>query len=131
VQQAKVLRIGKGGTLVVDDEPAVLEVTSELLKRLGYKVHKAETGLDALGAYREKQDCINLVILDMILRGESGANFLKMLQGVNPDVRVILSSGYALQGEVQNVMEMGCLGFIQKPYDFSDLSNLIHKAMNE
>jgi len=127
----KTLFTGKGGILIIDDEPALLGLASEVLIMLGYKVYKAEAGQEAVSIYNDNQDSIDLVILDMILRGASGASVLKMLKDVNPDVRVILSSGYGLQGEVQKVMQMGCMGFIQKPYSFAELSSIVHKVMED
>ena len=125
----KELLSGKGGILVVDDEPAILELSGELLTQLGYTVFLAKTGHQAVSIYREHRDAIDLVLLDMILTGMSGAHVLSMLKEENPHIRVILSSGYGLQGEVQKVMEMGCLGFIQKPFHFSELSNMVHSIL--
>jgi signal transduction histidine kinase/CheY-like chemotaxis protein len=123
------LYTGTGSILLVDDEPSIVDITGQLLVKLGYTVYRAENAQEAISIYREKKDSIDLVILDMILRGISGTQVLKTLKEINPDIRVILSSGYDLQGEVQKVMEMGCLAFIQKPYNFSDLSNIIDKAL--
>ncbi|MCE5333072.1 MAG: PAS domain S-box protein, partial [Desulfobacteraceae bacterium] len=121
---------GSGGILVVDDEPAILELASEMLQILGYTVFQAESEAEAVSVYREKQAETDLVILDMILHGTSGAQVLKRLREISPGVKVILSSGYGLQGEVRKVMEMGCLGFIQKPYNFRELSDLVHQVLN-
>ena len=120
---------GSGGILLVDDEPLILGAMSDMLKMLGYTVYQAGSGQEAVSLYMEKRNAIDLVILDMILPGISGAQVLKMIKDVNPAVRVILSSGYSMQGEVRNVMEMGCAGFIQKPYSFADLSSVVHEAM--
>jgi len=125
----KSLFSGSGGILVVDDEPAILELAAKLLEKLGYTVYQAETEQEAVSVYREKQDVIDLVILDMILRGASGSQVMKTLREINPDVKVILSSGYSIQGETQKVMDMGCLGFIQKPYTFAELSGIVHRAL--
>jgi two-component system, cell cycle sensor histidine kinase and response regulator CckA len=121
---------GNGGILLVDDEKIILEVASDMLKVLGYNVYPAENSDQAISLYRENQDKIDIVILDMILHGASGSGVLQSLKELNPDIRVILSSGYSLQGEVQKVMEMGCIGFIQKPYNFEELSGILHKVMN-
>lgn len=123
------LQRGSGEILVVDDEPFILELASELLQMLGYTVHRAENEEDAVSIYREKWNRIDLVILDMILRGKNGSEVLKALRTINPVVKVILSSGYSLQGEVQEVMEMGCIGFIQKPYNFAEFSKAVHQAL--
>lgn len=122
---------GSGGILVVDDEPSILEIASEILKVLGYTMYQAENAKDAISIYREKKDIIDLVILDMILKGTSGSQVLGMLTEINPDVKVILSSGYSLQGEVKKVMDMGCVGFLQKPYNFAELSRIVHQALNQ
>ncbi len=126
----KSLLSGSGGILLVDDEPMILEPAMEILTMMGYTVYPVASGQQAVATYLEKQEKINLVILDMILPGMSGSQVLQMLKERNPDVKVILSSGYSLQGEVLKVMEMGCLGFIQKPYRFSDLSKIVHQAIN-
>jgi len=121
---------GCGTILLVDDEPMILDSASEMLKMLGYTVYPAPTGQEALSVYMEKQKMIDLVILDMILPGMNGAQILKMLKDINPNVRVILSSGYSMQGDARNVMDLGCEGFIQKPYSFADLSKLVSKTIH-
>ena len=118
---------GSGNILLVDDDPMILSSASEMLNILGYTVFQAGSGQEAVSIYIQKNRTIDLVILDMILPGINGTQVLKMIQEINPDVRVILSSGYSLQGEVQKVMEAGCRGFIQKPFMFADLSNIVHK----
>jgi DNA-binding NarL/FixJ family response regulator len=67
----------------------------------------------------------------MILKGTSGSTVLRAIRDIDPDVAVILSSGYGLQGEVRSVMEMGCRGFIQKPYTIGDLSAIVQKVLAE
>jgi two-component system cell cycle sensor histidine kinase/response regulator CckA len=124
------LRSGSGGILLVDDEPMILGPASEVLKMLGYTVYQTASGQEAVSTYLQKKENIDLVILDMILPGMSGSQTLKMLKDINPAVKVILSSGYSMQGEVRKVMEMGCLGFIQKPYNFTDLSNIVYSTIN-
>ena len=121
---------GKGVILIVDDEKSILDVASEFLETLGYTVYTAENEHEAVSIYREKSAEIDLVILDMILRGMSGAQVLGDLREINPEVKVVLSSGYSLQGEVRKVMESGCLGFIQKPYNFTEMSDLLHKILH-
>jgi two-component system cell cycle sensor histidine kinase/response regulator CckA len=125
----KDLLSGNGNILLVDDESTILDPMSKLLKKLGYTVYPTTSGQEALSAYREKQGSIDLVILDMIMPGMSGSQVLTALKDINPDVKVVLSSGYSMKGEVRKVMEMGCCGFIQKPYNFEELSNIVHQAL--
>jgi PAS domain S-box-containing protein len=122
---------GTGGILLVDDESLILNATSEILQLLGYTVYQAESGQEAVDVYREKQGAIDVVILDMILPGMSGSEVLKILKEMNPDVRVILSSGYSLRGEVQKVMESGCRDFIQKPYVLAELTQMLHRLLSD
>jgi PAS domain S-box-containing protein len=124
------LQKGSGVIMLVDDEADILATAGELLRRLGYTVLKANSGQEAIALYREKQDQVDLVVLDMIMPGMGGAEALKALKEIRPEVKVILSSGYSLQGEAQRVMEMGCLGFIQKPYNFAEFSKALYKALN-
>ena len=123
------LHPGTGGILLVDDEPMILGSASEMLKLLGYTVYQAASGQEAVAVYAEKKNKIDLVILDMIMPGMSGAQALMALKDINPDVRVILSSGYSMQGEIQKVMETGCQGFIQKPYSFTELSKIVREVL--
>jgi len=124
------LLTGSGGILLVDDEPVILESASRMLGALGYTVYPVASGQDAVSLYMEKRDRIDLVILDMILPGMSGSQVLAMLREIDPGVRVVLSSGYGLQGEVQKVMEAGCRGFIQKPYSMKELSGFLHRILS-
>jgi len=121
---------GKGVILIIDDEPLILDSTKDLLEMLGYTVYCAASGQEGTAFYMEKKDRIDLVVLDMILPGMSGSQVLKMLKANNPGVKVILSSGYSLQGEVQKVMDDGCIGFIQKPFNLTELSTIIHQALH-
>ncbi len=123
------LLAGSGGILLVDDEPMILEPTARMLGGLGYTIYQAASGQDAVSIYMEKRDRIDLVILDMILPGMSGSQVLAMLRDIDPGVRVILSSGYGLQGEVQKVMEAGCRGFIQKPYSMKELAGIVSRVL--
>jgi len=120
---------GSGVILLVDDEPLILDTASEMLQMLGYTVYRAPNGQEAVSIYMARHETIDLVILDMILPGMNGAQILKLLKDINPDVRVILSSGYSMQGDARDVMDMGCTGFIQKPYTFAEISTLVNNAI--
>ena len=121
---------GSGGVLLIDDEAMILDTASEILKMLGYVVYRAGSGQEGVSIYHEKKNRIDLVILDMIMPGINGPQVLKMLKEINPDVKVILSSGYSMQGEVQKVMESGCVAFIQKPYNILELSSIVQQVLH-
>ncbi|MGA2331532.1 MAG: response regulator [Syntrophales bacterium] len=121
---------GEGTILLVDDEDMIVEVSRELLEVLGYSVHVAKNGGDAVEIYREKQGEIDVIILDMIMPGMGGGETFDALKSINPDVRVILSSGYSINGKAKEIMKHGCKAFIQKPFQMGDLSDKIRKVLD-
>ena len=121
---------GTEAILVVDDEQVVLEVSKEFLESLGYRVYGAGSGQEALAVYLEKQNEIDLVILDMILPGLSGEDTFDRLRLINPDIRVLLSSGYSISGKAQQILDRGCKGFLQKPFHLAKLSQKVREALD-
>jgi two-component system, cell cycle sensor histidine kinase and response regulator CckA len=122
---------GSGAILLVDDEDGIRMVAGRILTQLGYQVRLAESGRQALEIYRQERDRIDLVILDMLMPGMGGAETFRQLQGVDPKVRVLLSSGYSLDGETQEVIAAGALGFIQKPYRLAVLSHKVAATLEK
>ncbi len=121
-----------GGTetiLLVDDEKMVLEVSKELLESLGYKVYAAGGGQEAIAVYMEKQEKIDLIILDMIMPGIQGSEAFDRLREINPNARVLLSSGYSLNGEAQTIINRGCNGFIQKPFRLKEIAGKVREVL--
>jgi CheY-like chemotaxis protein len=113
----------------VDDEETVLEVNKELLELMGYRVYVAGSGQEAIAAYTEKRNEIDLVILDMIMPGISGGEIFDRLRVINPEIKVLLSSGYSLNGKAQTIMDRGCNGFIQKPFHPERLSGKVREML--
>ena len=120
---------GSGTVLLVDDEDGIRLVAGRILEQLGYQVLSAESGLQALEIYRRERDRIDLVILDMLMPGMGGAETFQKLKEIDPGVRVLLSSGYSLDGEAQQVMAAGARGFIQKPYRLAVLSHKVAEIL--
>ena len=120
---------GKETILLVDDEQTVLEVASKQLEKLGYRVIAAETGKQALDIFIEEHEDIDLVILDLIMPYMGGGEVFDRLKNINPRVKVLLSSGFTMDGEAQKVLVRGCRGFIQKPFSMESLSSNIHKIL--
>jgi PAS domain S-box-containing protein len=116
--------------LLVDDEKAVLEVNKEFLESLGYRVYGTGSGQEAMAVYMEKQNDIDLVILDMIMPGISGGETFDRLREINSAVRVLLSSGYSINGDAQQILERGCNGFIQKPFHLEKLSQKVREILD-
>jgi two-component system, cell cycle sensor histidine kinase and response regulator CckA len=120
---------GKKTILVVDDEPANMEVTKEILEILGYNVRTACNGSEAVAIYQERREEIELIILDMIMPEMGGGETFDRLKQIDPDVRVLLSSGYSLEGQAKDILNRGCLGFIQKPYKIEELDKKIQDIL--
>lgn len=120
---------GSGTILVVDDQEMLLETSSEMLRMLGYNVITADSGQRAVDLYEGRKDTIDLVILDMIMPGLSGAATYDRLKEICPGVKVILSSGYSLDGEASHILERGCSGFIQKPFSMETLSKKVKEIL--
>jgi two-component system, cell cycle sensor histidine kinase and response regulator CckA len=117
--------------LVVDDEPDILTVSKEILEALGYTVHGAKSGAEAVALYGEMKGSISLVIVDMIMPGLSGSETFDRIRELNPSAKIILSSGYSLDGQAQQIMNKGCDGFIQKPFDIALMSRKIRELLDK
>jgi len=119
---------GSGTVLVVDDEETVRTVARLMLKQLGYDVLLAENGLAALEVYREHRDAIDLVLLDMTMPHVDGTAAYTELRRINPDIKVILTSGYNESDSISRFSGKGLAGFIQKPYRPDELAMLLKKT---
>ena len=122
---------GKGTVLLVDDEEMVLEVGKELLKHLGYEALLAENGREALGLYKKNQNKIDLVLLDMVMPVMGGGEAFDRMKEINSNVKVLLSSGYSLEGEAKEILKRGCDAFIQKPFKMEQLSQKLRGVLNK
>ncbi len=114
-----------GTILLVDDEEVILEVGQELLEAMGYRVLIAGDGKKAIEVYEKNQDDIDIVILDMVMPNMGGGEAYDRMKEINPDIKVLLSSGYGINGEASEILERGCDGFIQKPFKIKELSGRI------
>lgn len=120
---------GQGTILLVDDEEYILEVGEKILKMLGYHVLLAENGEKAMTLYETHRDRIDLVILDLIMPYKGGEEVFDLLRKINPDVKVLLSSGYSMDGQAREIMKRGCKGFIQKPFSIQELSQRVKEIL--
>ncbi|MFA5181557.1 MAG: PAS domain S-box protein [Syntrophales bacterium] len=116
--------------LVVDDENNVAEVIKDSLESLGYRVFIVGSGQEAIAVYMTKMEKIDLVILDLIMPGISGEKTFELLREINPNVQVIIASGYGSYNQVQQIMDSGCRGFLQKPFNISLLSRKVRQVLD-
>ncbi len=132
--QARTSEQVKNGTetvLLVDDEELVLEAAVQLLQKLGYRVIEARDGREAVQAYRSHQQDIDVVVLDMIMPDMCGGEVFGQLKAMNPDIGVLLASGYSIEGQASEILEQGCDAFIQKPFSIKDLSQKIREVLDK
>ncbi|MDP4978286.1 MAG: response regulator [Desulfobacterales bacterium] len=132
-QSVKVVEEALGGTetiLLIDDEKMIIEVGRKMMESLGYVVVAAGKGDEALTLYRKRHDHIDLIILDMIMPYMGGKEVFNRIKEINPKAKVLLSSGYSLNGQAQEIMAQGCSGFIQKPFDTVELSRKIREILD-
>jgi len=121
---------GNETILLVDDNEAVWDVLIESLQGLGYSVNLAENGLDTVEIYRNNPDEIDLVILDMIMPKQGGHSTFFELKSIDPDVKVLLISGYVSEDEVKDLLEKGAKGFLPKPCRIEILAKELRKIFD-
>ena len=120
-----------GGTiLLVDDEPVIRDISTRMLEKLGYDVIAVESGQKALDAYGQSPATVDLIILDMIMPDMSGGETFDQLKAMDPDVKVLLSSGYSKDGQATEIINKGCAGFLQKPFCLDSLGEKVQQTLS-
>jgi two-component system, cell cycle sensor histidine kinase and response regulator CckA len=120
---------GTDTILLVDDEPMITEVGKEMISMLGYDVITASSGMEALEIVGTQNKRIDLFIIDMIMPQMSGGELFDKLKCLDPDVKIMLSSGYSIDGEAREIINRGCKGFIPKPFTVSQLGEKIRDVL--
>lgn len=117
--------------LLVDDQDMIIDVGQGMLKALGYTVLVARSGKEAIELHKANRDKIDMVILDMIMPGGGGGETYDQMKEITPDIKVLLSSGYSIDGQATEILERGCNGFIQKPFSMNELSLKIREILDK
>ena len=128
-KKSGVIALGTEKILLVDDEEEILNVGKLMLTKLGYEVLAAKSGREAIDFYKENIGEIDMVILDVIMPGMGGGETFDSLKAIDSDIKVLLSSGYSLDGRAKEILKRGCIGFIQKPYGMRDLSEKLRDVL--
>ena len=121
---------GSETVLLIDDEDIIIDIGEQILERLGYRALMARSGKEAIEIYQANKNEINIVILDMIMPDMGGGETYDRLKKINPEIRVLLSSGYSIDGQASEIMNRGCNGFIQKPFNVEQLSRKIRDILS-
>ena len=121
---------GTETVLLVDDEEAIRELGDEMLTRFGYTVFTAPDGESALEIYREKKEKIDLIILDLIMPGMGGRRCLEEILKINLKAKVVIASGYSVNGPTKEALKAGGRGFISKPYSVKQMLKAVREALD-
>jgi len=121
---------GSETILIIDDETMLTETGETMLNELGYTVLTANDGITGIATYTEHHQKIDLVILDMIMPKMSGNATFTQLKEIDPEVKVLVSSGYSINGKASDLLKRGCRGFIQKPFNLMELSKKVREALD-
>jgi CheY-like chemotaxis protein len=122
---------GTGTVLLVDDEEVILEVGQDLLEAMGYRILVARDGKEGVRVYKKNWDKIDIVVMDMVMPNMGGGEAYDRIREINPNVKVLLSSGFSIDGEASEILDRGCDGFIQKPFNMKKLSGKIMEILDK
>jgi PAS domain S-box-containing protein len=117
--------------LLVDDEDMIIQVGQDMIESLGYEILTAKNGKEAVEIYEKNIEKIDMVILDIIMPVMDGGETYDKLKEINPDIKVLLSSGYGINGQATEILDCGCNGFIQKPFNMKALSKKIRDILDK
>ncbi|NOZ24483.1 MAG: PAS domain S-box protein [Nitrospirae bacterium] len=123
---------GSGLILVIDDDQHIRELGTDLLESLGYTVLTAANGMEGIALFREHRGEIRAVILDMIMPRMSGSEVFQRLQSMDPDVKVVLCSGYSHEGlaGIRELLDSGVKGFVQKPFTRKTIATVLKQVLS-
>ncbi len=116
--------------LVVDDHETIWDFLIEALQMLGYTVLLAENGLDAVEIYQSNPEQIDLVLLDMIMPKSGGHETFTKIRAIDPDAKILLSSGFVSESEVSDLLAQGACGFLPKPHRIPTVARAIRDALD-
>jgi len=130
VESPRVPMRGRARVVIVDDDRIVLDLISEMLRDLGYEVATYIDSVEAVDAYRTHWQDIDLVILDIVMPRLGGHDVFLAMRDINPQLRVLLSSGDSVDGEANAILNDGARAFLQKPFDKTELSHKIAAVLS-
>lgn len=122
---------GVGNIMIVDDEEYILEVVSEMLEDLGYTPHPCQGGQQAINLFKKNWREIDLVVLDLIMPDMTGEETFAELKQIDPNVKILISSGYSKTETINNLIKQGAVGSIPKPFEVTPFSTAIKEALKK
>jgi len=116
--------------LIVDDEEIILDIESFFLQKVGFNTLKASNSVEACRLYEDKKEHIDIVVLDMRMPDENGTDTYKRLKRMNPDIRVLISTGSEKDRDVDEILNDGQNGFIKKPFKFDEFTSNVNTILS-
>lgn len=116
--------------LIVDDEEMLVELLRRIVVRLGYKAISALSVKEALEIYEAQKDTIDLIITDLVMPDVGGKALALELLQKNPDVRILISTGFSAMDEIHELLNLGVRGVVMKPYQADQLNSSIQAALS-
>jgi len=113
--------------LLVDDETIILKPLAELISAFGYETLEASKWSSALKLFRKHKKSLALVIMDFFMEDIEGTEAFNELREIASDVPVVITSGYIQEGRIQKLLENGAVAFLEKPYTFEEVQELLSK----
>jgi PAS domain S-box-containing protein len=120
---------GEGTILVIEDEEPLMKMFRQILEMLGYRVLQARTGKEAVEIARTFDGDIDLALLDIKLPDMEGGRVYPLIMEVRPNLKVIVCSGYSIEGPAQEILDAGAQAFIQKPFSISTLAEKLKEVL--
>ncbi len=127
----QISRAGSETILLVDDEESIRELAKRYLERAGYSVIEAGNGMEALELYRNDQETISVIVLDLIMPQMGGNQCLRELLKINPEAKVIVASGYSSGGSNNESRDLGVKGFVAKPFNMRKLLEIVRDVLDK
>jgi DNA-binding NtrC family response regulator len=134
MEESKEERIPRGGKetiLLIDDEESIRHLGNQILRQFGYTVLTASDGESGLELYQKEKGKIDLVILDLIMPGMGGRRCLEELLRMNPKVKVVIASGYSVDGHTQEALEAGAKNSVSKPYAIRQMLKVVRDVLDK
>ncbi len=126
----KQMQRGSETILLVDDEKEIINIGENFLKKLGYTPLVASNGHDAVEMFKIYKDKISLIVLDLVMPEMNGAQAFAEIKKIRGDVKIMISTGYAVDDKIEGMLNQGCQGFIRKPFSLHEFSYALRKVLD-
>ena len=121
---------GSETILIVDDQETIWDFLIEALQMLGYSVLLAENGADAVEIYEANPGAVDLVLMDMIMPKLGGSQAFGKIREIDPQAKILLSSGFVNEEDIQHLLKQGACGFLSKPHRLPVVVKAIRDALD-